>query len=92
MQAIIITSRVSFYREFNDLSDDTKHASILTEIREQLLIKLRFPNFFWAVYIVTHGIKMYVQYHTRAFPMAIFVAMGVGERGGGGGGGGGGGS
>ena len=51
MQAIIITSRVSFYREFNNLSDDTKHASIITEIREQLLIKLRFPNFFWAVYV-----------------------------------------
>ena len=46
MQAIIITSRVSFYRAFNNLSDDTKHASIITEIREQLLIKLRFPNFF----------------------------------------------
>ena len=53
MQAIIITSRVSFYREFNDLSDDTKHVSIITEIREQLLIKLRFPNFFWAVYITS---------------------------------------
>ena len=51
MQTIIITSRVSCYREFNNLSDDTKHASIITEIREQLLIKLRFPNFFWAVYI-----------------------------------------
>ena len=51
MQAIIITSRVSCYREFNNLSDDTKHASIITEIREQLLIKLRFPNFFWAVYM-----------------------------------------
>ena len=46
MHAIIITSRVSFYREFNNLSDDTNHASIITEIREQLLIKLRFPNFF----------------------------------------------
>ena len=51
IQAIIITSRVSFYREFNNLSDDPKHASIITEIREQLLIKLRFPNFFWAVYL-----------------------------------------
>ena len=44
MQAVIITSRVSFYREFNNLSDDTKHASIITEIREQLLIKLRFQK------------------------------------------------
>ena len=54
MQAIIIAStcRISFYREFNNLSDDTKHASIITEIREQVLIKLRFPNFFWAVYIL----------------------------------------
>ena len=50
MQAIIITSRVSCYREFNNLSDDTKYASIITDIREQLLIKLRFPNFFWGVY------------------------------------------
>ena len=46
MQAIIITSRISFHREFNNPSDDTKHASIITEIREQLLIKLSIPNFF----------------------------------------------
>ena len=51
IQAIIITSRVSCYREINNLSDDTKYASIITDIREQLLIKLRFPNFFWGVYM-----------------------------------------
>ena len=60
MQAIIITSRVSFYRVFNDLSDDIKHASIITEIREQLLIKLRFPNFFWAVYIIISVIESFL--------------------------------
>ena len=53
--SIIITSRVSFYRKFNNLSDDTKHASIIIEIREQFLIKLRVPNFFWEVYIRTSG-------------------------------------
>ena len=81
MQATIITSRVSFYREFHNLSDDIKHASIFTEIREQLLIKLRFPNFFWAVYmyiVIVQGLeplfwwpkihsncKFYVHVHIR---------------------------
>ena len=45
IKAIIIT-RVSIYKKFNNLSDDTKHVSIIIEIREQLMNKLRFPNFF----------------------------------------------
>ena len=64
MQAIIITSRVSFYRKFNNLSDDTQHAPIITEIREKLLIKLRFPNHFLSS---LHQISIGILLVTREF-------------------------
>ena len=77
MQAIIITSTVSFYREFNNLSDDTKHASIITEIREQLLIKLRFPNFFWAVYIYYIYKYIYIHTDTHLYNIYIYIYVAV---------------